>query len=197
MPLEIPEENSMSSEHSASQALTDQTQLAHFESHVFPHTAVLLRSAIRMWGNPTEAEDIVQDTLLRAWKYWDRFEPGTNCRAWLFRIMINVINRRREGLEAGSAHVAAHEPEITNVLRFEPRIELDEHGTLHALEKLPSDYRDVLMLVLVEELSYKEAAVMLNIPMGTVMSRLHRARQMMKKLLRPGSSTGNEAATSH
>lgn len=171
----------------------EQARLANFEEQVFSHTSSLLRTAVRMCGNASEAEDVVQDTLLRAWKYWNRFEPGTNCRAWLFRIMINVINRRHEGLEAIATHFSTETPEMTNVLRFESRIELDEHGTLVALEKLPSEYREVLLLVLVEEFSYKETATMLNIPMGTVMSRLYRARQMMKKLLKPNN---HEAASS-
>ncbi|MBX7221945.1 MAG: RNA polymerase sigma factor [Blastocatellia bacterium] len=166
----------------------DQVRLGNFESQVFSHTPALLRTAVRMCGNAAEAEDIVQDTLLRAWKYWDRFEPGTNCRAWLFRIMINVIHRRREGLEAVAPHLSMSEPEMTNVLRFESKIEMDENGTAAALAKLPSEYREVLMLVLVEEFSYKEASAMLNIPMGTVMSRLHRARQMMMKFLKRGAS---------
>jgi RNA polymerase sigma-70 factor, ECF subfamily len=170
----------------------DQERQKNFESLVFVNTAALLRTATRMCGKTAEADDVVQETLLRAWKYWDGFEPGTNCRAWLFRIMINVINRRRETLESASEHVSVDEPEMSNVLRFEPRLELDEHGVLTALERLPSEYRDIILLVLVEEFSYKETATLLNVPMGTVMSRLHRARQMMKKMLK--SSPGETAA---
>ncbi len=164
------------------------TTLENFETQVFPHTATLLRSATRLCGNGTEADDVVQETLLRAWKYWGKFESGTNCRAWLFRIMINVVNRRREGLEAAAPHMSTDLPELSNVLRFDARIEMDEHGTLAALEKIPSEYREVILLVLVEEFSYKEAAQTLGIPMGTVMSRLHRGRQMLRKLLRPESN---------
>jgi RNA polymerase sigma-70 factor, ECF subfamily len=167
------------------QSTPDQERVELFESLVFTNTVSMLRTATRMCRSATEADDIVQETLLRAWKYWDSFEPGTNCRAWLFRIMINVIRRRKDNLESAAEHVSVDEPEMGNVLRFESKVEFDENGVLVALEKLPSEYRDVILLVLIEEFSYKESAVMLNIPMGTVMSRLYRARQMMKKLLKP------------
>lgn len=160
-------------------------QLENFETLALIHTQTLLRTATRMCGKSSEADDIVQETLLRAWKYWHTFELGSNCRAWLFRIMINLIHRRRETLSAASEHISIDEPAMANVLRFEPKLEMDEHGALAALSRIPTEYRDIIFLVLVEEFSYKEAAVMLNIPMGTVMSRLHRARQMMKKILCP------------
>ena len=169
----------------ASKPAPDHERQKNFEGAVFVNTTALLRAATRMCRNRSEADDVVQETLLRAWKYWDGFEPGTNCRAWLFRIMINIIRRRRESLESVTEHISVDEPEMGNVLRFEPRLEFDEYGVLAALEKLPSEYRDTILLVLVEEFSYKETATMLNVPMGTVMSRLHRARQMMKKMLKP------------
>ena len=160
-------------------------ELGDFENLALIHTQTLLRTATRMCGNISEADDIVQETLLRAWKYWHTFELGSNCRAWLFRIMINLIHRRRESLSALTEHISVDDPTTANILRFEPKQEMDEHGALAALNRLPTEYRDIIFLVLVEEFSYKEAAVMLNVPMGTVMSRLHRARQMMKKLLCP------------
>ncbi|KAF0248944.1 MAG: ECF subfamily RNA polymerase sigma-24 factor [bacterium] len=173
----------MTTDYSALPPITE--QLENFESLALIHTQTLLRTATRMCGNASEADDIVQETLLRAWKYWHTFELGSNCRAWLFRIMINLIHRRRESLSSLAEHVSVDEPAMANVLRFEPKIEMDEHGALSALNRLPTEYRDIIFLVLVEEFSYKEAAVMLNVPMGTVMSRLHRARQMMKKLICP------------
>lgn len=163
-------------------------QLKLFEAQVFPHTTVLLRTASRICHKNAESDDIVQETLLRAWKYWDTFEAGSNCRAWLFRIMFNVIRRRNEGLEATVDHISVDEPQLSNVLRFEPRLELDEEGVLVAMERLPIEYREIILLVLVEEFSYKDVALMLNIPMGTVMSRLHRARLLLKKYLRPFSN---------
>jgi RNA polymerase sigma-70 factor, ECF subfamily len=169
-----------------------QERLKSFESQIFIHTTTLLRAATRICQSATEADDIVQETMLRAWKYWDSFESGTNCRAWLFRIMINLIHRRRERVEAHTEHISIDEPEMSNVLRFEARLDFNEEGALSAVAKLPKEYRDVILLVLVEEFAYKEAAVMLNLPMGTVMSRLHRARQILKKMLRP--SLGESAA---
>jgi RNA polymerase sigma-70 factor, ECF subfamily len=170
-----------------SSLLPTQEQLKQFENLALVHTKTLLRSAVRMCGSSTEADDIVQETLLRAWKYWHTFELGSNCRAWLFRIMINLIHRRRESLSNNSEHFSVDEPAILNVLRFEPKLDMDEQGALAAVYQLPAEYRDIILLVLVEEFSYKETATMLNVPMGTVMSRLHRARQMVKKLLCPNT----------
>lgn len=164
-------------------------RLRAFETAVFANTPALLRTATRMCGNSSEADDIVQETMLRAWKYWDTFEQGTNCRAWLFRIMVNIIHRRRDGLEAASEHVSIEEPSVGNVVRMEPRLELDEHGVMAAVERLPAEYKEVLVLVLIEEFAYKEVAAMLDIPLGTVMSRLHRARQIVKKIIRPQGSS--------
>lgn len=171
----------MMSDDSTLQATTE--QLENFENLVLIHTQTLLRTASRMCRNSSEADDIVQETLLRAWKYWHTFELGSNCRAWLFRIMINLIHRRRETLSGISEHVSVDEPSVANILRFEPKLEMDEQGALAAIDRLPAEYREIIFLVLVEEFSYKEAALMLNVPMGTIMSRLHRARQMMKKIL--------------
>lgn len=164
-------------------------RLRAFEAAVFTNTPALLRAATRICRSSSEADDIVQETMLRAWKYWDTFEQGTNCRAWLFRIMVNIIHRRRDGLEAGSEHVSMEEPGIGNVVRMEPRLELDEYGVMAAVERLPAEYREVLVLVLIEEFAYREVAAMLDIPLGTVMSRLHRARQMVKKMIRPQGSS--------
>jgi len=175
----------MNGDSGASRPIQDQERLKSFEGQVFGNTTALLRTATRMCGNAAEADDIVQETLLRAWKYWDGFEQGTNCRAWLFRIMINLIRRRRETLESAAVHVSVEEPEIGKVLRFEPRLELDEQGALAALDKLPAEYKEIITLILVEEFSYKETALMLDVPLGTVMSRLHRARRMVQKMLKP------------
>ncbi len=164
-------------------------RLRAFETAVFANTPALLRAATRMCRSSSEADDVVQETMLRAWKYWDTFEQGTNCRAWLFRIMINIIHRRCDGLEAGSEHVSIEEPSVGNVVRMEPRLELDEYGVMAAVERLPAEYKEVLVLVLIEEFSYKEVAAMLDIPLGTVMSRLHRARQIVKKMIKPQGSS--------
>lgn len=163
--------------------LSMEDQLNNFETLALVHTQILVRTANRMCGNSSEADDVVQETLLRAWKYWHTFELGSNCRAWLFRIMVNLIHRRRESLFLTTEHVSVDEPTVANVLKFEPKLSMDEHGIWVALNKLPQEYRDIIVLILIEEFSYKEAAVMLNVPMGTVMSRLHRARQMIKKML--------------
>jgi RNA polymerase sigma-70 factor (ECF subfamily) len=162
-----------------------EARLHNFETAVFPHTPALLRYAARLCRSASDADDIVQESLMRAWKYWDGFQPGTNCRAWLFRIVANVIQRKRERIESAAEHVSLESPTVGNLLRFEPRFEINESGLAEAMARLPFEYREVIVLALVEEFSYKEIASILSVPMGTVMSRLHRARERMRHLLKP------------
>ena len=152
-----------------------------FERVALGHISELLRVATRTCGNREAAEDMVQETYMRAWKYWDKFEPGTNCRAWLYKILFNVIRRRRGGTDASS--ISIETPEIAAVLPFTPPTSLTAAVVESAFAKIPADYRSALMLVAVEGFSYKETAEILQIPIGTVMSRLHRGREAMRRLL--------------
>jgi RNA polymerase sigma-70 factor (ECF subfamily) len=132
------------------------------------------------------AEDLVQETYLRAWKYFESFDPGTNCRAWLFRILRNVwIDRcRRPRLEIPLA-----DPEGSAI---EPYYDWEEgflkselsEDVARALSALPAEYRWAVLLVEVEELSYQEIAETMSCPIGTVMSRINRGRRMLARLLR-------------
>lgn len=169
---------------------------ADFEREAVLHLGALLGVATRMTRNPTEAEDLVQDTLVKAMRARDQFEAGTNMRAWLLRILTNTfINRyRRGGLEkavlegpdadpladgwvSASTMASMRDPEsaaLRPVLEAEIRSALDE---------LPEEFRLAVVLADVEELSYREIADIMGCPIGTVMSRLHRGRRLLKTRL--------------
>ena len=155
-----------------------------FECEAMPHLNDLLRTACRMAGNRERAEDVVQEVYLQAWKSFNRFEPGTNCRAWLFKILFHCVNhyRRRwfrfpllkeqeEFLEANLPAPAPIPDRLTDA------------AILAALDRIPADFRSVVMLVDVEEFAYKDVAEILAIPLGTVMSRLSRGRRALRDQL--------------
>ena len=148
-----------------------------------PHAPGLFRLAMWLERDRTEAEDLVQETLTRALESFHRFEPGTNCRAWLVTIMQHVRSNRRRKL--GRSPVVAvddAEERIAQTVAIAPSI--PEHVTdeevLHALDRLPRKYQEIVVLSDVEELSYKAIAEALEIPLGTVMSRLHRGRGLLR-----------------
>lgn len=161
--------------------------LREFESEALAHLDALVSAASRIVRNRHEAEDIVQETYLRAWKYFGSFVRGSNGRAWLFRIMFNVINGRK-GKQAKRAETSLEEDEgaesvRSNVISFDPIRQIEGREALEAAARLPEEYRSALWLVVVEEFSYKEAAEILDVPIGTIMSRLHRARRELRKML--------------
>ena len=156
-----------------------------FETEALPHLPALLRMARQLAG-PENAEDLTQESYLRAWKYFDSFDPATNCRAWLFRILRNCwISRWRKArleLPLGQMSEEPVEPYYDwedEFLQREPSAEVQE-----ALAALPGDYRMAVLLADVEEFTYKEIAQILECPIGTVMSRLNRGRRMLGRLLR-------------
>lgn len=140
----------------------------------------LVRSALRMCGSREEAEDAVQETYLQAWKYWRSFQPGTNCRAWLFRILFNVIKKKATEKRT---FVSIEEPKVDNLVHFDRGASVDEFEMLEVFDQLTADHREVILLVVIEEMSYKDAAAALGVPMGTVMSRLNRARTELRQRL--------------
>ena len=167
-----------------------------FEREALSHLGALLAVATRLTRNPAEAEDLVQDTFVKAMRARGRFEAGTNMRAWLLRILTNTfINRyRRGGLEKSvlegpdadplvdgwistSTLEAMRDPE-SQALR--PMLEAEIR---RALDELPEDFRMAVLLADVEELSYREIADLMGCPIGTVMSRLHRGRRLLKRRL--------------
>jgi RNA polymerase sigma-70 factor (ECF subfamily) len=157
-----------------------------FEQVALPHLNDLHRTASRVIGDRTVASDLVQETYLQAWKSFDRFTPGTNCRAWLYKILFHVIHHYRRKLYRMSPYLAHEdEPSLEERLVFEPpvRQDLSDEDVLAALDRLPAHYREVVLLVDVEELAYKEAAEVLGVPIGTIMSRLSRGRAYLRRNL--------------
>ena len=151
------------------------------------HARSLLRTALRLARDRALAEDLVQETFLRGWKSFDQFEQGTNCKAWLFKIMLNLFNRSRQQHVAGPMLVSMDESEVVRFsLTREPQMVSDSE-VMQALDALPSEQRTVLMLGVIEGFTCKEMAEILQIPMGTVMSRLSRARQGLRSRLQANS----------
>jgi RNA polymerase sigma-70 factor (ECF subfamily) len=142
-----------------------------FERIALPHLRSLLRFARRLSRSLPEAEDLVQEAYLHAWRGFDRFAEGTNARAWLFRILLNA---QLQQARKAKPEPAAVQPEGSLVQRLE---------LLQALDRLPDDHRTVLLLAVVEGFTCQEIAGILAIPIGTVMSRLSRARQSMRSTL--------------
>jgi RNA polymerase sigma-70 factor, ECF subfamily len=161
-------------------AVVDRDWLA-FEAEAMPHVDRLFRHAMWLERNRAEAEDLVQETLVQALQSFHRFAPGTNCRAWLVTILQHIRSnrRRKKGLTIVDSTV---EERIANTVPFVPPI--PEHVTdedlLLALRQIPPQYQEVILLCDVEEMTYKEIAAALAIPMGTVMSRLHRGRDLLR-----------------
>lgn len=156
-----------------------------FEQEAMPQMGDIYRTAMRVLGEKGRAEDVAQEVYLQAWKSFHRFEPGTNCRAWLYKILFHCVNHHRRKwfrfplLKETEAFMEA------NLTAAEPVPEhLSDADILTALDSVPSDYRSVVLLVDVEEFAYKEAAEILDIPIGTVMSRLSRGRKLLREKLK-------------
>ena len=162
-----------------------------FDNEALPHLDTLYRVALRLTADPTLAEDLVQDTMLKAYRSWKQYRPGTNARGWLLTILRNTfINdyRRRK-----------HEPVAMDLEAVEPHAiyrsveDTDPEGTffsqivdakvVEAIDALPTEFREVLSLSDIEGMSYAEIAETLKIPVGTVKSRLFRARRQLQARL--------------
>lgn len=154
-----------------------------FERTMLGHARELLGTAVRLTGSRAEAEDLVQDSVLRAWQYRAQFESGSNARAWMHRIMMNTFinGYRRKRRERDILALAG--VEIDDELPANDHVALgDEVET--ALAALPDEFRSVVVRIDLNEQSYREVADALGCPIGTVMSRLHRARRVLKNKLR-------------
>ena len=169
--------------------------MADFEREIIPHRNELYGAAFRYTKNARDAEDLVQETMLRALAAWQRFIPGSNARAWLHRILTNNFinsyrqrkNRRRFATETGEdAAVALHGEDVER--SADPRRQLfkNELGdeVTSALNSLGHDYRQVVVLADLQGTHYQEIAKTLDVPVGTVMSRLFRARRKLERALR-------------
>lgn len=170
---------------------SEQKQLyADFEREAVPHMDALYNYALKMTGDSDDASDLIQETYLKAFRFFDKFEKGTNCKAWLFRIMKNTyINTYRkntkepdkvdyddvenfyENIKASNTDSAHLEKDIYDNL-------LDDELS-GAITSLPEDFRTVVILADIEGFTYEEIADFIDVPVGTVRSRLHRARKML------------------
>jgi RNA polymerase sigma-70 factor (ECF subfamily) len=162
---------------------TDRRWLA-FEAEAMPHADRLFRHAMWLAGNRAEAEDLVQETMVQALQSFHRFTPGTNCRAWLVTILQHVRSNRlrKHGRIVVDSSV---EERVAHVVPFVPPIpdRLTDEDMLLALREIPVHHQEVILLCDVEEMTYKEIAAALEIPIGTVMSRLHRGRELLRSAL--------------
>src|ERR1041384_1602494 len=165
----------------AAGAVADRT--AQFEAEALPHLNDLYRAAASILHNRAEAEDAVQQAYLQALKSFHRFTPGTNCRAWLFRILFHVISHQRRQWFGRLVFSEREELEQTAVYEEPVGEQLTDDEVIQAFRKLPRHFAEVVMLADVQEFSYKEIQETLGIPVGTVMSRLSRGRQMLRAQL--------------
>lgn len=164
--------------------MPQKSQSAAFEAIAVPNLTALYRKALHMLGDPGAAEDVVQDTCLCAWQNFTQFELGTNGRAWLFGILLNVVRheyrrRRRWRVDPNSQQLLEGCPAVSSA----NAIDLPDKQLLGAVESLPRPFRQTLLLADVEELQYQEIAELLGIPIGTVMSRVSRARERLRSQL--------------
>jgi len=155
-----------------------------FEAEAMPHMNDIFRTATRLLGERSRAEDIVQEVYLQAWKSFHRFETGTNCRAWLFKILFHCVNHHRRKWFRFPLLKETEEFLESNLTSSPPIPDkLTDEDILAALDRIPADFRSVVLLVDVEEFAYKEVSDILAVPIGTVMSRLSRGRKALREHL--------------
>ena len=193
--LKIPAAESFYSQfHSIDFLVTDSTEIndhdkrIRFEAAALPFAKSLYNMALRLTHRPEDARDLVQETYLRAYRTFHNFTPGTNCKAWLFTILYSIF--------VNKYHKEQREPEVVSIEELEEKFhhslaagEWDPHWALNSIEvglevdqalnRLLEPFRLTVLLVDVEEMSYEEAAAVLNCPVGTVRSRLFRARKIL------------------
>ena len=155
-----------------------------FEAEAMPHLNDIFRTALRVTGDRGAAEDVIQEVYLQAWRSFDRFEEGTNCRAWLYKILFHCVSHQRRKwfrfpqLKETGEFLEANLTQPDSVAQH-----VTDEDILAALDGIAQEFRSVVVLVDVEEFAYKEVAEILSIPIGTVMSRLSRGRAMLRKRL--------------
>jgi RNA polymerase sigma-70 factor, ECF subfamily len=174
---------------------------ARFEREVLPYLDRIYPAALRLTRNPADAEDLVQETFTKAYASFHRFEPGTNVKAWLYRILTNTFittyrKRQREArstitgdlLDRPSAGADPCQPGLTSA-ESEALERLPDPDIQHAFHRLPEDFRVAVYLADVEGYAYKEIADITGAPVGTVTSRLHRGRRLLRDMLQDYAAT--------
>lgn len=171
--------------------MTDiETLRKDFEAEAIPHMSALYTFAVRLTRDPDDASDLVQETFLKAFRFFDKFERGTNCKAWLFRILKNsYINRFRKTSKAPDTveydvieefyetiRDSSIETSVLEEQMFDQALDDEVSG---AIDALPEEFRTVILLCDIEGFTYEEIAEFIDCPIGTVRSRLHRARKIL------------------
>lgn len=173
----------------------DNEKRQRFEAEALVHLNTLHRTALRMTKNEGDADDLVQDTYMKAYRFWDKFEEGSNCRAWLFKIMTNLfINNYRAKSRSPQivdledvdddflfGHLSALGPAEDPEKHFFNKVFDDDVKA--AIDELPDDFKMVIVLSFLEGFSYQEIADITDLQIGTVKSRLHRGRKLLQKSL--------------
>ena len=165
-----------------------------FEALALEHFDALYNTAVRLTRNPSEAQDLVQETFLKAFRFYHRFEPGTNIKAWLFTILrntyINVYRKASRQQQVDFDQIAPFYADTSDPPVWTDRGTMEEtlrhlvqDDVKRALESLPDEYRIVVLLADLEDFAYKEIADIVGCPVGTVMSRLFRGRRLLRKSL--------------
>ena len=183
-----------SSETEPRRLATEARDRVRFEEEALELADQVYKVARHLVGAREEAEDLVQETYARAFRSWRSFQPGTNLRAWLLRILMNLnIDRGRriqrapdtQPLEAGDYFLADRLEEAGGPISDDERVDqrLSQDSIVNALSEVPHDFRDVVVLVDIGDFTYQDAAQILGVPVGTVMSRLHRGRRILKTKL--------------
>lgn len=153
----------------------------NFEREALPHSDDLYRVAMWLVRDVEEAQDLTQETLMQALKSFHRYEIGTNCKAWLMTIMSHINSKRK--MKLGRLHLVEDtEEKIAETIAFEPQLPqaIIDEDVVEALKRVPQQFSQVVVLADVEEFAYKEISQILNVPIGTVMSRLHRGRKLLR-----------------
>lgn len=167
---------------------------ADFESEMLPHLDAIYNFALKLSGEPNDAEDLVQETIVKAFRFFNSYEKGTNAKAWLFRILknsyINIYRKKsRQPNQVDYDEVATYYETVRSDYKDTTDMEdimyreLMDDDVTRALSQLPEDFRTVVMLCDVEGFTYEEIANMLDVPIGTIRSRLHRGRNLLRTQL--------------